>query len=358
METTLLSSRDVEEIVRRVGVDRFLDALVERLADAFATFDPDRTEIPARRGFDYHSPTPGLIEWMPLMSRSSEVVLKVVGYHPRSPAERSLPTVLSTLASYDTETGGLEALVDGTLLTAMRTGAASAVASGMLASPASRSLGLIGCGAQAVTQTHALGRCFDLDEILVHDADPDAEASFAARVSSVLPQGVAVRTAAPEEVAGSVDILCVATSVAVGDGPVFADCETRPWLHVNAVGSDFPGKFELPIELLERSFVCPDFPEQARHEGECQQLEPSSIGPDVIEVARGARDLEALRAGLTVFDSTGFALEDQVALDLALEYARELGVGSAVEIQGAGDDPRDPYGFLGVEARLLGLSLP
>ncbi len=347
MKTLLLSNRDVEEIVRRAGCDRLMDELVERLASAFESFDDRVTEIPARRGFSYRSPSPGLIEWMPLMSRGSEVVLKVVGYHPENPLRRNLPTILSTISAYDTESGRLRALADGTLLTAMRTGAASAVASRWLASPESRTLGLIGCGAQSVTQAHAIGRSFDIREIVIHDVDPAAEASFGTRIEGLLPAAPSVRAAAPEEVAAEVDILCVATSIGVGEGPVFAACETRPWLHVNAVGSDFPGKIELPLELLRSSFVCPDFPAQALHEGECQQLEPEAVDPSIVHVAQGGDEFSSQRAQRTVFDSTGWALEDQVALDLALEYAQTFGLGSQVQIEGVGDDPINPYAFHG-----------
>jgi ornithine cyclodeaminase/alanine dehydrogenase-like protein (mu-crystallin family) len=346
VKTILLSSADIEEIVRRVGPDRLIDQLTARLRAAFESFDPETTRIPPRRGFHYEVPAPGLIEWMPLLELGSEVMLKVVGYHSENPTLRGTPTILSTVASYDTESGHLNALADGTLLTAMRTGAASAVASSLLARPESRVLGLVGCGAQAVTQVHAICRIFDIDELLIHDIDPAAEASFSARVVALTSSGLEVRPLPPEWVAGRCDILCVATSVRAGEGPVIESCETRPWLHVNAIGSDFPGKIELPLELLEASVVCPDFLDQACREGECQQLELERIGPPLVEIARGEEDLEALRSRRTVFDSTGYALEDQVALDLALEYARRYSIGSELEIECAGRDPKDPYAFL------------
>ncbi len=350
MKTLLLSSRDLEEIVRRVGRDRMIDELVVRLTDAFAKFDRRRSQIPVRSGFHYRQPAPGLIEWMPLMDLGSHVLLKVVGYHPENPEKRNLPTILSTLAAYDTDSGHLRAIVDGTLLTSMRTGAASAVASRLLASPQSRTLGVIGCGTQAVTQVHAICRSFEIEEILTHDVDPVVEASLASRVALMVPNDVEFHSLPPSELVPRSDILCVATSVGVDQGPVFQACETQAWLHVNAVGSDFPGKIEVPRELLEESFVCPDFLEQARLEGECQQLEPMSIGPEIAEVARDRQAFESLREQRTVFDSTGWALEDQAALELALDWARAYGIGSEIDLEGTAPDPRDPYAFLGDES--------
>ncbi|NDJ60670.1 MAG: ornithine cyclodeaminase family protein, partial [Chloroflexi bacterium] len=119
-----------------------------------------------------------------------------------------------------------------------------------------------------------------------------------------------------------------------------------PWLHINAVGSDFPGKFEIPVALLERAFVSPDFPLQALAEGECQQLSREQVGPPLFELVRHPEAHHPVREQLSVFDSTGWALEDQVSLEMMLNYARELGVGTEIEIESAFADPLNPYGFL------------
>ena len=185
MRTLLLTETDVQRLLRAVGIDRFMDALIVRLETAFCSVD-SATEIPVRTGFHYDTPASGLIEWMPIKTPSGPMVIKVVGYHPSNPATHRLPSVISTLFAYDTTTGHLEAVMDGTLLTAMRTGAASAVASRWMARPDSCRLGLIGCGAQAVTQLHALSRLFTFEQVLIHDIDASAMASLAgtrARVS-------------------------------------------------------------------------------------------------------------------------------------------------------------------------------
>lgn len=346
MSTLLLSCADLRQIVRRAGVDEIMDRLIERLADALMSYDPERTEIPMRAGFHYEKPFAGLIEWMPLLEKQRSMLMKVVGYHPESPGNQRLPTILSNLGKYDPSNGRLVALVDGTFLTAMRTGAASAVASRILAHPDSSRVGLIGCGAQSVTQLHALTRVFGVREVQIHDIDPAAEASFPARVRSFLDPAVAIHAMAPAEMVSDVDILCVATSVAIGAGPVFEFGQTRPWLHVNAVGSDFPGKIEVPKSLLLAAYVCPDALDQARREGECQQLLLDQIGHDLVAITQRSADFVGKRTGLTVFDSTGWALEDQVAMDLLLEYARKFGIGSQVQIEQISNDPRDPYEFL------------
>lgn len=347
MRTLLLSSDDIGQITRRIGVDALMGALIERLHLAFGDGHEHSYAIPARGGFHYDSPVSGLVEWMPLWQRGRRVMMKMVGYHPANPSTRGLPTVLSTVSLFDAATGHLEAMMDGTLATALRTGAASAVASRLLASPQSRSLGVIGCGAQAVTQVHALSQVFPLEHVLAFDVDGAAAHSLERRCALFRPDGLSFSVCGVEEVVANADILCTATSVEVGGGPVFSEVpETRPWLHINAVGSDLPGKTEVPLEVLQRGTVCPDFLKQAQHEGECQQLRAEQIGPGIVEVARGAVDLEELRQQLTIFDSTGFALEDLIVMELFLEHAAELGVGTAVGMESLAEDPHNPYGCL------------
>ncbi len=350
METLILSRKDLAHLSAKVGLEALLDDLIGRLEGAIRDYDAQRTVIPMRDGFNYAVPSTGLIEWMPLMQQGRRVLVKTVGYHPHNPEQHGLPTILSTVATYDVRHGHLIALADATFLTALRTGAASAVASRIMARPDSATLGLIGCGAQAVTQAHALSRLFAFKRLLVYDIDRPTMDSLPARLSGLGMDHIPIEAVSPEEAARRSDILCVSTSVEVGMGPVFHDVETRPWLHINAVGSDFPGKIELPKPLLLRSFVCPDFPEQARREGECQQLPAEAIGPSLADVLQQPARFRDLPERLTVFDSTGWALEDQVAFDLLLEHAERVGVGSRIEIESLSEDPKDPYGFLGTKS--------
>ncbi len=130
-------------------------------------FDPGRHVIPVRDGFDYQQPQIGLIEWMPALASGEAVTVKMVGYHPQNPLHLNVPTILSTVLWFDVTTGHLQSVMDGNLLTAIRTGAASAVASKVLARPDAEVLGLIGCGAQSVSQLHALSRVFKLRQVLL-----------------------------------------------------------------------------------------------------------------------------------------------------------------------------------------------
>jgi ornithine cyclodeaminase/alanine dehydrogenase-like protein (mu-crystallin family) len=345
METIIVSANDIRLIVQQMGIDALMDEMIQRLTGAFLTYEPNDTIIPARAGFQYIRPDSGLLEWMPSMQVGQAVTVKMVGYHPTNPLKRNLPTILSTTSIYDTASGHLVGLVDSTFLTALRTGAASAIASKQMAAPHSTVIGLIGAGAQAVTQLHALSRVFDIKKVLVFDSDPAISDSFLARTSFLGLNVCQVKEGSLSDLVQGSDIICTATSIDVGIGPVFEDTATQPWVHINAVGSDFPGKTELPKSLLQRSFVCPDFPEQAIKEGECQQLSPAEIGPSLVELIRN-REKYALVTNIpTVFDSTGWALEDKVAAEMIIEFAAQFNLGTILQIESISTDSHNPYQF-------------
>jgi len=263
MKTTILSADDLRYIVNRIGLDALMDETIRRLTASFVAYHPGETVIPVRGGFKYSHPQLGLIEWMPGMRVGDGVYIKVVGYHPNSGALNGLPTILSTQSMYSVSDGHLISLMDASFVTALRTGAASAVASRVLARPASSSIGLVGTGAQAVTQLHALSRIFPLEKVFLFDIDAGAMDYFPARVGCLNLDHLSMESGPVKDWSDKVDILVTATSVGIGDGPVFHDSNLPDHVHINAVGSDFPGKFEVPKSVLARALVCPDFPEQA-----------------------------------------------------------------------------------------------
>ena len=347
--TRVIGAGDLARIVGRVGVDELLDELIDRLEQALQRHDEEITTTFDRAGFHYRKPDLGLLEWMPAMEVGRRVVIKTVGYHPTNPVQRALPSVLATTALYDTSSGRLLAVCEATVLTALRTGAASAVATDVLGTPGPVTLGVIGTGAQAVTQVHAISRVRHVERVLATDTDADVAATLAERLAFT---GIPVELVDPDAtdaLLAASDVICTCTSVDPGAGPVLPDGEHRPWLHVNAIGADFAEKVELPVGLLRRSLVVPDVLSQCKAEGECQQLDDAEIGPDLATAVRDRARLATEKSRPTVFDSTGWSLEDLVALELVLEHAEALDLGVVVDLQAAAADPYDPYGVLRAE---------
>lgn len=347
--TVVLTVADVRAIVHRVGLHALMDQVIETLEQTCLDFPTRGYKLPPRDGIRQSH---GLLEWMPVLEPGGVATIKIVGYHPANPRERHLPTILSTALTFDAASGRLLGICDATFTTALRTGAASAVATRVLAADGAQVLGLIGAGAQALAQLHALSRVLSLKTVCVYDVDPLVAASFAARAARLQVDVDRIAVLPVDQLVRAADVLCTATSTPVAAAPVFADEGLKPHVHVNAIGSDLPGKLELPLGLLKRSLVAVDFLPQALAEGEAQQLERHEIGPDLVALVQGAAQFGAHRSGPSVFDSTGFALEDHAVVQVLHEHARALQLGTYCEIECVAADPHDPYAFLGPDAHV------
>lgn len=103
---------------------------------------------------------------------------------------------------------------------------------------------------------------------------------------------------------------------------------------------------------MKTLILTTDFLPQAPQEGECQQLDPAEVGPSLLEVVQRPSAYHHLTDTITVFDSTGWALEDQVTLAMMMAYAADLGVGYYLQIEDTAADPKDPYLFLKEKAAI------
>lgn len=332
----LLTASDINLLIKRIGVDIIMDTLISTIESGFNDFDESCTFQPARSGFN----TNGLIEWMPILYKQKSVVLKLVSYFPENPSNYQIATVQAYITRNECQSGKLLDLVEGGLLTAMRTGAASAVASRHLANKDSSILGIVGCGAQSVTQAHAICRVFPIKEILVFDVSDTALKSIYIRLQFL---GIKVTIASLEVVEEKADIICTVTSVEIGAGPVIQGDKLKAHVHINAVGSDYPGKFEIPQKVLTKSLVVPDHYEQAIKEGECQNLTKNFIGPELHQIIKKPIKYQDWKYRTTVFDSTGIPLEDAITLDVICMLARQENLGIDIEFLPKANDPKNPY---------------
>ncbi|QZL09421.1 hypothetical protein K2224_39275 (plasmid) [Streptomyces sp. BHT-5-2] len=151
-------------------------------------------------------------------------------------------------------------------------------------------------------------------------------------------RGLDVRVAAPDDVESRADVICTATSVDVGKGPVLNGARLKAHAHIHAIGADLPGQAENPSAVLKDAFVCPDHVEQAMREGECQQLAPEDIDPSTLDLASDLPFAEPLRFSRTAFDSTGFALQDHAAFDLFYGFAHRFGIGQSIRLESVPSD--------------------
>ncbi|MBI3969535.1 MAG: ornithine cyclodeaminase family protein [Chloroflexi bacterium] len=254
--------------------------------------------------------------------------VKWVNSHPENPKRYNLPTVMAVLILNDPATARPLAIMDGTIITQYRTGAAAAVATQHLARPDARSLGVVGCGAQAIAHVEAITAVRTFEEIRLFDVDPER----ARRVAAAVPQ-LPARVTSIEATAGA-DVVLTLTPVTK---PIVRREWVKPGAHVNAMGADAAGKQELDSELTLAARVFVDAWEQASHSGEINvlvhqgRLDRQSIAGELGEVVAG---LLPGRLGdeITIFDSTGLAVQDIATAKYLYEEALKRGVGTEIEL--------------------------
>lgn len=247
--------------------------------------------------------------------------LKWVNSHPENPKRHHLPAVMALFILSDPSTAEPLAIMDATYITAARTGAAGAVASKYLAKKNARSIGFVGTGVQSRTLLQAHRVIYPAMEVLVSDVSSEAASAFAREVGGKV---VSV------EQACKCDIVCTSTPSRT---PVVRAEWIAPGTHINAMGADAAGKQELATELLQRAAVYIDDWEQATESGEINvplsagHFTAEQVAGTLGEVIAGKKQGRTSDEQVTVFDSTGLAIQDLAVARTVYEAAKIRDVG-------------------------------
>ncbi|WP_254766439.1 ornithine cyclodeaminase family protein [Salinilacihabitans rarus] len=320
METLLLDSDEVDENAR-------LPDVIRAVEEAFAAYERGDAQMPPKSYIDLPQ-YDGDFRSMPSYMDAGEwdaAGIKWVNVHPNNPADHDLPTVMGTMVYSDPETAFPLAIMDGTALTMKRTGAAAAVATDHLAVEDATSLGLVGAGVQSYTQLEAIAEVRPIEEVVVSDVDDERVQRFIDAYGDEFD----VRDGSISE-AGGCDVLSTVTPV---EDPIVGPDDVGEHTHVNAMGADAEGKHELADDLLLSATVVIDDHEQCTHSGEVNVpygegvLGDEDIYGEIGEIVVGERDGRTADTGVTVFDSTGLAIQDVAAAHVTYENAREDGAG-------------------------------
>ncbi len=331
-----VSVENMMRLVNDVGVERFLTELAEVVEDDFRRWPAfDKTPRVASHSID------GVIELMPT-SDGVTYGFKYVNGHPKNmKTGRQTVTAFGLLA--DVATGYPMLLCEMTILTALRTAATSAVAAKHLARPGSRSMAIVGNGAQSEFQALAFKALLGIDRLRLWDIDRWASEKCARNLARY---GLDVTIASGVEAAvEGVDVITTVTADKQR-ATILTDNLVGAGQHVNAVGGDCPGKTELHRDILLRSDIFVEYPPQTRIEGEIQQLAPDHPVTELWRVIAGEVPGRRSRDQITLFDSVGFATEDFSAS----RYVRsKLGDGrfhQDLDLLADPDEPRDLLGMV------------
>jgi ornithine cyclodeaminase len=331
-----ISVESMMQIVHRLGLGNVLsDLAIEIEADFLRWEHFDKTPRVAS-----HSPV-GVIELMPT-SDGALYGFKYVNGHPKNMAE-GLQTVTAFGLLAEVSTGYPVLLTEMTLLTALRTAAMSALAARHLAPRGARTMAMIGNGAQSEFQSLAFQQIVGIDTVRLYDIDPAATAKCQHNLEGSGLNVVPCRSVEEALEGARIVTTCTADKRA---STILTDNMIGPGTHINAVGGDCPGKTELHRDILMRSDIFVEYPEQTRIEGEIQQLDPDHPVTELWQVFSGQTPGRRDDSQITLFDSVGFAIEDFSALRYIRRAALDTGLFQELDLLADPDDPRDLFGML------------
>ena len=330
MKTLIVTDNEVRSLLS-------IGEVIEAVEEAFEEKGLGYVQMPSKP-YVFFEKYGGDLRVMPSYLERMEIsAVKVVNSHPNNPSFYGLPTVIATIILVDPRNGAPKAIMGGSYITAMRTGAAGGIAAKYLARKTSKIVGLVGAGVQARTQLMGLLSVYGkLEEVRFCDKVKEAGCKFIAEMEpkyghlcSLVPV-----ESAKEAVEGA-DIVVTTTP---SRQPVVMDEWICEGMHLNCIGADAPGKEELDPAILKRAKIVVDDWKQASHGGEINVplakgiLKKEDIWGNIGEIVASIKAGRTSPKEITLFTSTGLAIQDAVTANLAYEKALTKNVGQFIEL--------------------------
>ncbi len=285
-----------------------IGTLLKTIENAFGDYALDKVQMPPKQ-YLYFKKHDGDLRIMPAYSCALEMAgTKIVNVHPKNP-QKGLKTVMAVIVINDAKTGIPLALMDGTYITGIRTGAAGALAAKYLAKKGATTMGVVGAGEQALYQIMATIKIRRFKKIIVFDISESA----VGRLKKILAkEGIKISKGTIKEASGQ-DVLITTTPSRT---PIIKEEWIMPGTHINAIGADAQGKEELDPKILKRAKIVVDDWTQASHSGEInvpfsrgiiQKKDIYGLLGEIVAQKKPGRQNDK---EITVFDSTGLAIQD------------------------------------------------
>ena len=318
MRVLLLSEDEIAESLSIVEVMKVVEYAFKEKALGYA-------QMPSKVYLNFLKYN-GDVRAMPAyMERLDIAAVKIVNSHPENPKKYGLPTVSGTIMLLDPKNGSLLSVMGGNNITSMRTAAAGGIAAKYLANRNSKVAGFIGAGIQARTQLLALLSVFpSLEEVRVWDLSANAAETFISDSRAKTTQCRFIHAKKAIEAVSEVDIVVTTTP---SREPLVMDSWVSAGTHFNCIGADAPFKEELDSAILKRAKIVVDDLEQASHSGEINVpisrgiLSRKDIWAELGEIVTGTKPARTSGNEITVFDSTGLAIQDAVTAELVYKKA-------------------------------------
>jgi len=324
--TLILNRNDVANVLN-------MKDCIEIVEVAFSELAKGTADMPLRSNI---KPPGGISLYMPAyLKEMKALACKVVTVYKDNPSDHDLPTTIGKVLLQDPDTGDVICIMDGGFLTAMRTGAASGVATKYLArDEKNMTAGIFGTGVQAQMQLWAVCEVRDISKAIAYDLITESAEKFVVLMKEKLGIEIIVASS-PEEILEA-DIICAATS---SPTPIFDGSMVKEGTHINGIGSHTPNARELDTEIIKRARFIGDSREACFSEAgdimiplETGEIEESHYFADLGEVVIGAKDARLNDAEITIFKSNGLAVQDAATAKLIYDKAVEAGIGVEIQI--------------------------
>ena len=319
-----LNRKEVESLLDMKGTLKVVE-------EAFRQHGLKKVQMPPKL-YLYFKNHNGDLRTMPGYLEEQDITgVKIVNVHPDNP-KIGLPTVMALVILNSTETGAPLAIMDGTYLTDMRTGAAGGVAVKYLARKNAKTVGFVGTGNQARSQLMAINEIIDINEIKATSASEKQTLAFKDDMELKIECEIT-----PEKTIRQVCDCDILVTTTPSRQPIVMNEWICEGTHINAIGADAPGKEELDPMILKRSKVIVDDIQQASHSGEVNvpiskgSLSVNDIFGELGEVITGKKKARTNDSDITVFDSTGLAIQDVATADLVYRKAIEANKGMKLQ---------------------------
>jgi alanine dehydrogenase len=319
-----LNRKEVESLLDMKGTLKVVE-------EAFRQHGLKKVQMPPKL-YLYFKNHNGDLRTMPGYLEEQDITgVKIVNVHPDNP-KKGLPTVMALVILNSTETGAPLAIMDGTYLTDMRTGAAGGVAVKYLARKNAKTVGFVGTGNQARSQLLAINEIIDIHEIKATSTSEKQTLSFKDDMELKIECEITAKKTIREVC--DCDILVTTTP---SREPIVMNDWISQGTHINAIGADAPGKEELDPLILKRSKVIVDDIQQASHSGEVNvpiskgSLLVKDIFGELGEVITGKKIARTNDSDITVFDSTGLAIQDVATADMVYRKALKANMGMKLQ---------------------------
>ncbi len=326
--TLYLTQDEVKEILD-------MGSTLEAVENAFSEMGKGNIEMPARVYLHFEEHNGVLIAMPAYMPGLNAAGTKLVTVHPNNRQKFDLPAVIARIVLNSPENGLPLAIMDGTYITALRTGAAGATGIKYLSRPDSEVVGICGLGVQGRSQLMGLMEVRpDVKKIKLYDVIPEAVQGFIDEMSKQYKEVEFVKASSPEEAAKDSDIIITCTP----SPEAFIEGEwLKPGCHVSAIGADTGAKRELATSVIEKcdklvvdfipqAFVTGDF-RIPKEEG---VITEENIYAELGEIVAGNKVGREKADEITLFKATGLAIQDVGTASKVYQLAKEKGVGKEI----------------------------